>query len=126
MPIPNMNPQPMPADPQGLVPPQGLGGGEQGGKTEKEIMAELIAQIPIEQLMELAKDPEKLAQMLQQLGMQQGMSQEEATSMSITFMKVIFERIQEETGQPITAVTGQGGPTAPPSIHQNPQGVLGG
>ena len=45
------------------------------------------------------------------------MSQEEATAYSITLMKVIYERIQDETGQAITEVNGGG---AEPSLAGQP------
>ena len=133
MPIPNMNPSTVPEEnpTQSLLPQQGTQGG-QGLATMKEDLAESIAQIPIEKLMEIAADPDKLAQMIVQLGMQQGMSEDEATAFSITLMKVIFERIQNETGQPITNITGQAGqaqpgqPGAAPSVTQDPRAVLGG
>ena len=52
--------------------------------------------------------PEQLAQQIIQAALQSGMDQETATAYSITLMKVIYERIQDETGQAITEVTGQG------------------
>jgi len=128
-----------------MAPPGGDPAMQQqgGGMTEKDIMMQQVMEIPIDQLIQLvqSKSPEELAQMIQQLAIQQGMSEEEAISFSITLMKVIFERIQEETGQPITEITGQTGGempqeepmpapnqggAMPPSLASNPQPEFGG
>jgi len=114
-------PQNGPQMPQGDVslaggPPMGgegqmpQGDPNAGGMTEKELMMEMISDVSIEQLMQLVQSssPEQLAQQITQAALQSGMSQEEATAYSITLMKVIYERIQNETGKPITEVTGQG------------------
>lgn len=138
-------------DPNGLMPPQGggqngpqmppeqlsLAGGSQmpqmggapggdpnaGGMTEKEIMAQTIANIPIEQLIQIASDPEALAKQIQAAAIQQGMDQETAIAYSITLMKVIFDRIQNETGKPITDFTGGGAPPGPQLANQPPAGA---
>lgn len=113
----NMQPQdngPSLAMPQGAPPgPDGMPGAD-AGVTDKEQFEQIIQQIPIEQLMQLVQSmpPEQLADKIQQICVQQlGMDPDEATSFSITLMKVIYERIQEETGQAITDITGvTGGP----------------
>ena len=104
------------------VPQEGLspdGGAMGGGQTEKEQMTEMIMQIPIDQLMQMVQgmSPEQLADQITQAAIQAGMSQEEATAYSITLMKVIYERIQDETGQAITEVNGGG---AEPSLAGQP------
>lgn len=110
----------MPAD--GLSPD---GGGMGGGQTEKEMMAEMIMQVPIDQLMQMVQSmsPEEFADQITQAAIQAGMGQEEATAYSITLMKVIYERIQDETGQAITEITGQG--VEPSLAGQPPQGPPG-
>jgi hypothetical protein len=94
----------------------------------------MVAGVPIEQLIQLVKSmsPEELAQKIQQAALQSGLSQEEAQAYSITLMKVIYERIQDETGQAITEITGQAGapepslagpPAGPPTEQMPPQGM---
>jgi hypothetical protein len=109
---------------EGQMPP---GDPNAGGQTEKEMLAEMIAGVPIEQLMQLVQgsSPEELAQKITQAAIQSGMGQEEATAYSITLMKVIYERIQDETGKPITEISGQaqepslaGGPPPAPGGNQ--------
>ena len=111
----------LPPGQEPMQPPQNaqLQGG--GGQTVKEIMKEQIMGVPLEQLLQLvqSKSPEELGQLIQQLCIQQGMSEEEAISYSITMMKVLFERIQEETGKPITEITGQGNAEPQPQQPMN-------
>lgn len=108
-----------------LVQPPG--GQANGGVTHKEQMVQLIAKIPLDQLIKLIQgtSPEELAQKIQQLCIQQGMDRETAVSFAITLMKVIYERIQNETGKPITDFMKQGMPeNMPPqrSLVQAPPG----
>jgi hypothetical protein len=122
------------ADPLGLMPPQGGPGMEQGGpqmggdpgtegggKTYKEVLTETIMQIPIDQLIKLVQSmsKEELAQKIQQMLVQSGKSQDVAMSLSITIMKVIYERIQNETGRPISEIMQKQGSSQapqPPSV----------
>lgn len=139
----------MQEDPNGLMPPQGMGpngpqmpqeslslaggrgmpqmGGAPGGdpnaagKTEKEVMADMIANIPIEQLIQLVSNPEDLAQKILAAAQQQGMDPDTAKAYSITLMKAIYERIQTETGKPITDFTGA---PAEPQLANQPSAGL--
>jgi hypothetical protein len=92
---------------------------QQGGVTEKQQFEQLVNQVPIEELLKLVQSmsPEELGKKIQQLCIQQGMDSDEAIAFSITLMKVIYERIQNETGQAITELTGQAaGPAPEPSL----------
>jgi hypothetical protein len=111
--------EPSLAGPQGTNP---TGPQQQGGITEKQQFEELVMQAPIESLIKLVQSmsPEELGRKIQQLCIQQGMDKDEAVAFSITLMKVIFERIQNETGQAITEITGQtAGPAKEPSLAPN-------
>jgi hypothetical protein len=129
--MPQNQPQMPQAEPSlaGGPPQQGMEGSapgdpNAGGITEKEQMAQMISQVPIEQLIQMVKgsSPEQLAQQITQAALQSGIGQEEATAYSITLMKVIYEKIQDETGQAITEITGQVAPEPSLAGPQPPAG----